>query len=258
MVTAFDSHGALPARASPRGEPVDHPRSTRALADLALLSSRPTRNALHPTPLARLFFTDIALGRRLRLRNVVVIEFDSHGARPAHASPRGELVDGQWSTRVLAGLARFVFAANDRRSPPYAAGRGSSLPTPRQLGGCNFETSLPSCLTPVARDPRVVRPVENRPTAHGAHTRWRTWRSCLRCKRATRSTVLSLPTPCQVGGCGFGTSCLRHSTPVARDRRALCPVKNQPTAHGAHARAGGLGVVVFAANAQRAPPHAVD
>ena len=40
------------ARASPRGEPAISPRSTRALADLAMLPSRPTQGALHPTPLA--------------------------------------------------------------------------------------------------------------------------------------------------------------------------------------------------------------
>ena len=51
-VTAFDSRAARPPRASPREEPADRPRSTHALSDLAWLSSRPTRDALHPTPLA--------------------------------------------------------------------------------------------------------------------------------------------------------------------------------------------------------------
>ena len=52
VVEAFKFHGARPARASPRGEPADRPQSTYALADLACLSSWPTRGALHPTPLA--------------------------------------------------------------------------------------------------------------------------------------------------------------------------------------------------------------
>ena len=175
-VTAFDYRAARPARASPRGEPANGPRSTCALADLAWLSSRPTRDALHPMPLAealphrhrprsaataskrldhlvriswraaracfapwrteptamkheravetlrgflrsqrgarstprrwpRLFFTDTAPGRRLRLQNVVVTAFDFRGVQPARASPRGEPADGPRSTRALSDLA---------------------------------------------------------------------------------------------------------------------------------------------------------
>ena len=52
VATAFDPRGVRCARASPRGEPADGPRSTRALADFAWLSSRSMRNALHLTPLA--------------------------------------------------------------------------------------------------------------------------------------------------------------------------------------------------------------
>ena len=43
------------------------------------------------------------------------------------------------------------------------------------------------------RDPRALRPVDNRPTVHGARARWRTWRSCLRGQRATRSTPCRWP-----------------------------------------------------------------
>ena len=43
---------ARPARASTRAEPANRPRSTRALADLAWLSSRQLSDALHPTLLA--------------------------------------------------------------------------------------------------------------------------------------------------------------------------------------------------------------
>ena len=53
VATAFGSRGARPARGSPRGEPADGPRSTRALADfLAWLSSWPTRDTLYPTSMA--------------------------------------------------------------------------------------------------------------------------------------------------------------------------------------------------------------
>ena len=52
MFTACYPRATRPARALPGVEPTDGPRSTRALADLAWLSSRPTRNTLHPTSLA--------------------------------------------------------------------------------------------------------------------------------------------------------------------------------------------------------------
>ena len=44
---------ARPVRASTCAEPAKRPRSTRALADSAWLSSRPTSDALHPTLLAK-------------------------------------------------------------------------------------------------------------------------------------------------------------------------------------------------------------
>ena len=105
VATVFDFRAARPTRASPRGEPADGPWSTRSLADLTWLSSRPTRNALRPTPLAEIFFTDTAHGRRLWLQSFVVTAFGSHGTRPARASPRGEPADGPRKTRALAGLA---------------------------------------------------------------------------------------------------------------------------------------------------------
>ena len=52
VVSAFESRAARPLRASPREGSADRPRSTRALVDLAWLSSRPTRGALYSTPLA--------------------------------------------------------------------------------------------------------------------------------------------------------------------------------------------------------------
>jgi len=52
VAIAFEAHAERFVWASARGEPADHPRSMRALADLAWLSSWPTQGALHPTPLA--------------------------------------------------------------------------------------------------------------------------------------------------------------------------------------------------------------
>ena len=63
-----------------------------------------------------LFFTDIAAGRRQRLPNAIFISFGFRAARPAHASPRGELADRPRSTRALADLALLTFCQRGARS----------------------------------------------------------------------------------------------------------------------------------------------
>ena len=78
------------ARASPRGEPADGPRNTRALADLAWLSLRPTRVALYTTPLTEALLYRHCARSAAALRNVVVAAFNPRAARRARASPRGE------------------------------------------------------------------------------------------------------------------------------------------------------------------------
>ena len=50
VATAIERRAARPAYDLPRSEPAGRPRSMCALADLAWLSSRPTRGALQPTP----------------------------------------------------------------------------------------------------------------------------------------------------------------------------------------------------------------
>ena len=106
MVTVVDSRGARPAYASPRREPVNRLRSTRALADLAWLPLRPTHNALHPTLLAE----DLlhrhcarALGAASERHGRRV---DSNAAQPARASLRGERADRTWCTAALEELVR--------------------------------------------------------------------------------------------------------------------------------------------------------
>ena len=241
VATASDSRGARPARASPRGEPANRPRSTRALADLAWLSSRPTRDALHPTPLAE------ALLHRHRARSAAAAsKRRGHRVRLPWRAARARFAP--WRTgrpptehARAGGLGVVVFAANARRAPPHAVGRGSSSPTPRQVGGCGFETSWPPRSNPVPRGPRALRPVENRPTAHGARARWRTWRGCLRGQRATRSTPRRWPRLFFTDTAPGRRLRLRNVVTTAfdsvpRDPRALRPVENRPTAHGARAR----------------------
>ena len=293
-----------------------------------LRGQRATRSTPRRWP--RLFFTDTAPGRRLRLRSVVTTAFGSRGARPARASPRGKPADRPRSTRALADLACCLRGQRATRSTSRRWPRLFFTDTApgRRL---RLRNVVPPRSTAVSRDPRALRPVENRPTAHGARARWRTWRGCLRGQRATRSTPTPLaeallhrhrarsaaaasnavitafipwraararfapwrtgrppteharagglgvvvfaanarrapshavgrgsssPTPRQVGGCGFETSCLRVRLPCRAARARFAPWRTgrPPTEH---ARAGGLGVVVFAANARHAPPHAV-
>ena len=132
---------AQPARASHRGGPAIRPRSTLALADLAWLSSRRTRGALHPTPLAE------ALVHRHRARSAAAaskrrnrrIRIPWRAARARFAPWR---TSRPLTEHVRAGgLGVVVFAANTGRVPPHAVGRGSSSPTPRQVGSCGFEAS---------------------------------------------------------------------------------------------------------------------
>ena len=106
MAIPSKSCGAWPARALPRGEPADRPQSTRALADLALLCLRPTRDALHSTPLAE------ALLHRHRNRSAATtLELSYHSFRVPWRAARARFAPWRTgrppprSTRALADLA---------------------------------------------------------------------------------------------------------------------------------------------------------
>ena len=108
------------------------------------------------------------------------------------------------------GLDVVVCAANAGRAPPYTVGRGSSSPTPRQVGGCGFEMFWSQRLKSVPLGPCALRPVDNRSTAHGAHAHWRTLvvvcAANVGCAPPyTVGRGSSITTPRQVGGCGFDT-----------------------------------------------------
>ena len=156
-----------------------------------LRGQRATRSTPRCWP--RIFFADTSPGRRRRLGNVVLGPFGSRAARPARASPRGEPADLPRSTRALTDLAWLSSRPTRDGLHLRAVGRGSTAPTPRYVGGGGWQTSWSACLTPVSRDPRALRSVENRPTAHGTRTCWQTWRGCLCCQRATRPTPSCWP-----------------------------------------------------------------
>ena len=143
IAEAFEFRGARPGRASPLGEPADRPRSTHcALAELAWLSARPTRRALHPPLL------DEDLLHRHCARSAVAaskrrdrsFRVPWRAARSRFAPWRTSRPPKEHALRA-GGVGVVVCAANATRSPPPAVGRGSSSPTPRQVGGCGFETT---------------------------------------------------------------------------------------------------------------------
>ena len=141
VAIVLKSRVTRPTRASPRGEPTHRPRSTRALADLAWLSSRPAHDALHPTPLV-----EDSLHCH-RARSVAVgCEPRGHSFRTPCRAARARFntwrIGRQPTEHACAGgLGVVVFAANAGRTPSHAVGLGSSVSTPRQVGGSRFEAS---------------------------------------------------------------------------------------------------------------------
>ena len=95
------------------------------------------------------------------------------------------------------------------------------------------------------RGPRALRPVENRPIAHGARVRWWTWHGRLHDQRTTRSTLRRWPRLiCADTAPGWllrlrnlvATAFESRATRPPLAPRAVRPVENHPTAHGANAR----------------------
>ena len=135
VATACDPRGTHRVRASPRREPAYGPQSTRALADLAWLSSRQTRDTFHPTPLAEALLHQhhARLPAAVSKRRAYHIQLLWCAACARFAPWR----TGRRPTEhaLAVGLRVVVFAANAQRSPPHAVGRGSYSLTPRQVGG---------------------------------------------------------------------------------------------------------------------------
>ena len=145
-----------------------------------MLSSRPTQVSLQPTPLAE------ALLHRHRTRSAAAaLNVRNQRFRILWLAARACFASWRTSQPPIeqlraGGLGVVVFAANTGRTAARAIGRGSSSPTPNQVGGCGFETSHAKLSPSPARGPLALRPVGNLPTAHRADACWRTWRGCLR------------------------------------------------------------------------------
>ena len=234
---ASKPRAARPARASARGEPANRQWSTRTLAHFTWLSLQPTPSALHPTPCAE------DLLHRHRARSVAAAS--KYRNLSFRIPCRAVLARfAPWRTsrppthHVRAGgLGVVVFAANAGRAPPHAVGRSLSSPTLRQVGGCSFETTYPKLPKPMPRNPRSLRPVENRQAAHGARARWRRWCGCLCSQRRARSITrrwtrlhFNAPSPGWVLRLRFFVTMASESVPGGP--RTLRPVKKRSTAHG--------------------------
>ena len=184
-----------------------------------------------PSVVPRLTF----LARGPRAHRPVEHQPTAHGAR----------------THALRGADLVVMRDVSGRAPPRSVGRGSAARPPHQVGGCGFELSVLPHSMFLARGPRAHRPVESRPTAHGARARAPRGTDLVVVRDNSRRAPLQ---PHQVGGCVFKPLVTPRLTPVTRGPRAHRPVEHRPTAHGAQARAlRGADLVVVRANSRRAP-----
>ena len=189
QVGSFSDYAAQRAATFPCIWPTEHPR--RGAADLASLGCGQTCDALLPSSLAEAR----PYGHRIRTAAAASSrqKYCVHPPRlraAARSRPRRELADRPRSTRAhCAPRTSVVMWANSRQAPPQLHGHGSAAWPPHQVGGCGFKTSLSPRSTPVARDTRAHRPVDNRTTAHGAHVR--TARCRLSC--GARSSVIRWP-----------------------------------------------------------------
>ena len=90
-------------------------------------------------------------------------------------------------------LGVVVFAANAERTPSHAVGRGSTSTKTSPGRRLRLRIFVTLAFEIVPRGPIALRPVENKPIAHGACARWRTWRRCLRVQHGARSTPRRWP-----------------------------------------------------------------
>jgi len=232
-----------------------------------LRGQRATVSTLHRWP--RLFRTDTVPGGRLRLRSLIITASSPvpHGPcslRPVEDRPTSHGVHAGWRTGVNVRWRIWCGCLCGQRksySTPHL-GHGSFSPTPSHVGGSEFATLQAQCPSPVPRGSRELRPVENRPTGHGAHARAGGLGVVVFAANAGRAPPhavgqdYSAPTPCQADGCGFGVSCSQPRAPwrTARARFAPCRTDRPATEYTC---AGGLGVVVVVANKRRVPSHVI-
>ena len=166
------NRGARPARFSPREASASRPRSTRHTVRAwsgCVMAQRGARSSPRRRP--GLDRTNTATGRRCGLAKFVVTSFETGVARDPCAFHAREYRPIAHAVRAphCAGLLGVVALwPNAGRAPPHVIGRGSTSPTPRQVGGTCFERLWPPRLSLVARGPLAVHAGDCWPIAHGA------------------------------------------------------------------------------------------
>ena len=134
--TAFGPRGAQPTRTSPCGESTDRLRGTRRAArtwnccDVGQRGRAPphaaSRGLSAPTP------RQVGGGG---LRKTLVARSYPVARVPRAYRAMEKRSTGLGARAVQRGLGVVVLWANARRAPSHTAGRGSTAPTPRQVGG---------------------------------------------------------------------------------------------------------------------------
>ena len=150
-----------------------------------LRGQRATRSTKCRWP--RLFFTDTAPGRRLRLRKGRGHHMQLLWCAATMRFARGEQSDGPRSTRALETWRGCLRGRRATRSIPRRWPRHFFTDTAPGWQLRLRNVVITAC-NPRGAHVRALRPVENRPTAHGIRAHWRTWRGCLCGPRASRST----------------------------------------------------------------------
>ena len=208
----------------------DRPRSTRWCTARCGLGcgARPTRDALLPRSSAEAQPHGHRTRSAAAASNVGYAAFGSRGVGPrAHRPVENRPTAHGARTLHCAVRTWLCVRDNSRRAPPQLVGRGSAARPPHQVGGCGFASSVLPRSIPAARGPRAHRPVENRPTAHGARTRALRGADLVvvraNSRRAPPQSVgrgSAARPPHQVGGCGFGPSAMPRTIPGARPARS--------------------------------------
>ena len=240
VATAFESRGARRARFRPvEYRPTAHGARARAVRTWrgCVVGQRGARSSPRRRP--GLDRTNTATGRRHRRRRCIVTSFESSGARPARISPREVSADRPRSTRTAqCGLGVVVLWPNAGRAPPHAVGwarphqhRDRSAARLRKLVFTAFESRG---ARPARFSPRGVSADRLRSTRRAV----RTWRGCVVAQRGARSSPRrrlgsTAPTPRQVGGTSFESSCPPRSNPWCAARALFAPwsIGRPPTEH---------------------------
>jgi len=212
------------------------------LADLAWLSSRPTRGALQPTMLGEALLhrhrarsAAAALKRRNQRFRILWLAARALFASWRTSQPPTEQLRG-------GGLGVVIFAANAGRTAAHAVGRGSSSPTPNQVGGCGFRNAAFKAFEfPGARPARASprgkpanRPQSRCPPADLAWLSSQPTRGALHPTPIAEAPLHRHTEEASIRGYETSWPWQFHSVP--RGPRAVRLVENGPTAHGAHPR----------------------